>query len=266
MPDAIASDTATTASQNDDDKPLTMGALKAFLGAELPKVIGSQVNGAITNHTKRLTKDFDDRFAKLTVPKTTGDEGEGGEPTSSAATAGPGQATAPAAGTRQADSEIETLKKLIADQEKRSATQTAALKGELTKEREARTRAERQRVEEAGIAALRAELSGKVIAGTEADVVDLLRARGRIAITDEGRVLVKLGRAEDPEEGLDLKAGVDAFVKSESAKHFVPAPSAQARGGRPTTGSQGARMPANNPSAAFAEKHGMTPEEMLLRG
>lgn len=262
MPDAVVGDTTGTpagAAAADENKPITRAELSAFmreLRDEIPKV----TNAAVTGHLKRL--DVDGRMSKALepfkslLPKPKGEGEVADEVGEAATTAAPTAVAGAQSQQRQADPEVETLKR-----------QMAALKGDSTKANQERAKAERSRIEEAGIAAFRAELSGKVLAGVEQDVVDLLRARGKIAITDAGAVLVKLGRPEDPEEGLSLKDGVEAFLKSDSAKHFLPAPSAQRSPGRPPfSGPPGLRTPANSPADAFYAKYGMTPEEMVMRG
>jgi hypothetical protein len=259
------------------DKPFTRADAEALIKGELTN-LGNTVNASVRDHLKRadlggqIARGFEPFKAFLPKAPVEGAEpgDEAGDEAARAAAATAAAARnvqAPALqGARQPDPEIELLKKNHAEQ----ARKLAGVQGELTKEREGRAKAERERVEEAGYGALRAELTGKVLPGTEGDIVDLLRARKRVHITEDGRVLLKLGQADEPEEGLPFKDGIERHLKTPEVKHFLPAPTAGPLGRRPAPQSLGGTVPrvgANGqkltPSEAFEARFGRSLDSKL---
>jgi hypothetical protein len=202
--------------QADKQQYFTKDDFAAFLKDELPKVLVP----VITGHLKKHEKTLDERFKALAPRPAEGEEGEGEEREGE----GGKQQTKPVAGGGKApkapDAQSPELQK-IADLEKRLAKTEEANKSaklEAAKER-------RQRMEEAGFGSLRSALTGKVAAGAEGLALDVLKARGQVAIGEDGTVRLKLrASADEPEEGLDIDGGIAAFLKSKEAAFLLPAP------------------------------------------
>ena len=218
MPNANEGDTSQNGADSAEKKYLTADDLDSVLEAKLSKI----VNAAVSSHTKRIAKDFDEKLSKLSPkPKESGeDDAAQGDDAADKANAKPGaQQPANAAGAKT-DPELDKLRK-----------QLEAL---TAKQREAEKRAaesERRRIETEGMTALRSTLTGKVAAGAEDAVVAMLRGRNAVAIGDDGAVRLKLrASADEPEDGLDLSDGIAAFLKTPEAKFFVPAPNGGAGG------------------------------------
>jgi hypothetical protein len=101
----------------------------------------------------------------------------------------------------------------------------------ITAEREARAAAEKKQKEDRAYNELRQSLEGKV----RPEFVDILaknlfQVEGRVSFGDDGAILFKSSKAPyvgaEPEEvQLPLKNGVEDFLKSDAAKHYLPAPS-----------------------------------------
>lgn len=251
MADASEGDTST--GTDGAAKPITMADLKALFAEELPKA----VNAAVTNHTKRLKKDFDAQLAALKAPATADAEGD------EEAEAKP---DAKVTGPQVAKTQQEPAKPDPALLEMRK--QIDALTKANAKAEEARKAAERSRVEEKAYGSVRSALTGKVIAGAEDDVLELLRARNRVHIDESGAVRLRGISKDEPEDGFDLDGGIAAFTKSDQAKFFVAPPNAgpanakrsQAFGG-PSNGANGTQP--NGAADAFEAKHGPLAKSLL---
>lgn len=251
---AAQTDTTTDAAAA---KPLTSADFEAMLAAHLPKV----VNAAITSHTKRLEKDFAARIAALTpAQQQAADAAEGAAldaPTGEDAAAGPkpAQGAAPAKPALP-DPRIAALEKQLAklakDAEKSAAQATAERK---------------QRLEDQGHEQVRAALRGKVHPGVEDDILDAWRARRAVVVGDDGSTRVRFGGQDEPEEGLDVQAAVAAFLKTDRAKHYIPAPANGAQrgaGARPPMMGRPAANGAADPAATFEAKHGVPLGKAIL--
>jgi hypothetical protein len=204
--------------QADKQQYFTKDDFAAFLKDELPKALGP----VITGHLKKHEKTLDERFKALAPRPAAGEEGgdAGDAGDQAAAKGGAGRAGAAAAKGPEGQALSPELQK-IADLEKRLAKTEEANKSaklEAAKER-------RQRMEEAGFGSLRSALTGKVAAGAEGLALDVLKARGQVAIGEDGTVRLKLrASADEPEEGLDIDGGIAAFLKSKEAAFLLPAP------------------------------------------
>jgi hypothetical protein len=236
----------------DQDKPLTRADILALLTESLPGV----VNAAVTNHAKRLQKDFDKKLAALTpAPKPEGEgEGEGVEVVDLKA-----PKTGAAAGALPAATVTDPR---YAELEKKLAKLTKDNEASAKQAKEER----RARLDSDGYASVRQALTGKVKQGVESTVLDLLRGRNAIAIGDDGAVRIRLGAKDEPEEGLDLSEGVAAYLKTSEAGLFAPVPTATTPPGRRPLPSPGPTAPRPAPNttahqgadavAAFEAKHG----------
>lgn len=259
-PAANAAQTATDQTADASQaKPLTSADLEAMLAAHLPKV----VNAAITSHTKRLEKDFAARIAALTpAQQQAADAAEPLDaPAADDAAAGKG-ATPPAGKASQGqpapDPRIAALEKQLAkfarDNEKIAAQAAAERK---------------QRLEDQGHEAIRAALRGKVHPGVEDDILDAWRARRAVVVGDDGSTRVRFGGQDEPEEGLDVQAAVAAFLKTDRAKHYIPAPANGAQrgaGARPPLMGRPAANGAADPAGVFEQKHGVPLGKAILGG
>jgi len=257
-PAANAAQTATDQTDAAAAKPLTSADLEAMLAAHLPKV----VNAAITSHTKRLEKDFAARIAALTpAQQQAADAAEGAAldaPAGDDAAAGKGPAAPagkvnaqPPPDPRIAQFEKQ-LAKLQRDAEK--ATQQAAAE-------------RKQRLEDQGHEQVRAALRGKVHPGVEDDILDAWRARRAVVVGDDGSTRVRFGGQDEPEEGLDVQAAVAAFLKTDRAKHYIPAPANGAQrgaGARPPLMGRPAANGAADPAGVFEQKHGVPLGKAIL--
>lgn len=227
---------------------------KDTLGEAIRELLPGILNPAITGHIKRFESKVEQRFQALT-PKPVQEQSaiEGDEPTAQAveqpATAQ--RAPAPAAKPAQ-DPEVLKLKAQLAKIEREN---------ERAKEDAARER--RQRIEEAARESVRKSLSGKVNAGVEDDIVDLLTARKQIVIDDAGAVRLRGIAQDEPEEGLDVATGVAAFLKTEKAKHYLPPPSGA--GGNRARPLSGGSVPSrtNTVASSFEQKFGKSINDAL---
>lgn len=256
-PAANAAQTATDQTDAAAAKPLTSADFEAMLAAHLPKV----VNAAITSHTKRLEKDFAARIAALTpAQQQAADAAEGAAldaPTGDdGAAAGKGAQQGAAPKPALPDPRIAALEKQLAklakDAEKSAAQATAERK---------------QRLEDQGHEQVRAALRGKVHPGVEDDILDAWRARRAVVVGDDGATRVRFGGQDEPEEGLDVQAAVAAFLKTDRAKHYIPAPANGAQrgaGARPPLMGRPAANGAADPAATFEQKHGVPLGKAIL--
>lgn len=262
-PAANAAQTDTTTDAAAASQPLTLDTL----GDALKRLLPSVMNSALTDHTKRIERKFEAKFAALTpaqakaeaaadeavVDAGAGDDGAAaGKPAQQGAPAGKVNAQ-PLPDPRLAAMERE-LAKLKRDAEK-SAAQAAAER--------------KQRLEDQGHEQIRAALRGKVHAGVEDDILDAWRARRAVVVGDDGSTRVRFGGQDEPEEGLDVQAAVAAFLKTDRAKHYIPAPANGAQRGA------GARLPlmgrpaangAADPAGVFEQKHGVPLGKAILGG
>lgn len=251
MPQPNATEGDTSTGTESTEKPLTLDALKAFLGEELPK----QINAAVSSHTKRLNKQWEEKLAKSKEPAKTGDEDDE-EPdpkADKATTAAPKQAQEPA----KPDPAIAEMRKQIDLLTKANA-----------KAEEARKVAERRSIEEKGYGTVRSALTGKVAPGAEGHVLTMLKANGRIAIAEDGNTRLRGIAKDEPEEGYDIEEGITAYLKSDEAKFFVPPPNAGPANakrsqafGNPPNGANGS-VP-RDAVDAFEAKHGSIAKSLI---
>lgn len=217
----------TTSGEAADTKPVTMADIKALF-ADLPKEMAKIANQAITSHAKRAEK----AKAEAEAAK----KGEGGEE-EGAAEAPAGQPAKPAGAAPTTDPQVVALEKKLARLERQAQEADAA-----------RKKAERERAEEKGHGAVRKALSGKVAA----EALDLahaaLRGRGAIHIDDDGNPRFRFGERDEPEEGLDLDAGIERFLRTKEAAFLKPA--ATARDGNRWQNSSNGAASANDPFKA----------------
>lgn len=240
---------ATTTTTTEEEKPLTRADILALLTESLPGV----VNAAVTNHAKRLQKDFDKKLAAFApVPKPEGEgEAEGverAEADPKAPKAGAAAGTT-ATVTAVADARYAELEKKLA---------------KLTKDNEASQRAaaaeRRARLESDGYASVTKALTGKTRAGAESMLVDLWKGRGNIAIDDHGAVRLRLRTDGEPEDGLDLSEGIASYMKTTEWPTWAPVPTTPARR-PPLSGPSGGQRSSSagsqpDPIANFEAKHG----------
>jgi hypothetical protein len=253
MPDATG---GAAPNAEDDNKPLTRADILALFAKELPGV----VNAAVTSHTKRLQKSFEEKLAALAPkPKTEVEELEE-ERTEIVDPKLGGQTPKPKLPSEVAkpapDPELLALRKKFEKLEKDNAESQKVAATER-----------RQRLESDGHSAVRKALSGKVIAGSEDDVLALFNGRKAITIGDDGAVRLRFGAKDEPEDGHDISEGVAAFLKTPGAAYFTPPPNGGAGGAkrgtppgapaRTGTGSQ------SDVEAAFLAKTGKTLGEAL---
>lgn len=197
-------------------------ALETRLTTMLEKLLPGVVNSAVTTHLKRATKSFDEKLAALTAKPATEVEGEDVEVVDAKVakakptTAAVGEVVKPAI-----DPELVALRKRFDKLQMDADNQTKLAATER-----------RQRLESDGYANVRKALSGKVIPGAEDTALFALRGRNAITIGDSGDVRVRLGAQGEPEEGHDITEGIAAFMKSEEAKYFAPAPNGGAAGAK----------------------------------
>lgn len=251
--DAASAAAAAAQADASQAKPLTAADFEAMLAAHLPKV----VNAAVTSHTKRLEKDFAARIAALTPAQAAAAEGAEATALDDAASDAASKAAKPAgATTAQPDPRIAALEaklaKLARDNEKAQAQAASERK---------------QRLEDQGHEQIRAALRGKVHAGVEDDILDAWRARRAVVIGDDGATRVRFGGQDEPEEGFDVQAAVAAFLKTDRAKHYIPAPANGAQrgaGARPPLMGRPAIGGATDPAGAFEQKHGVPLGKAIL--
>ena len=224
---APGTDGGTNAAEQKQDqpKPLTMADLEALFTERLPKV----VNSAVTSHMGRLKKDLDKQLEAF-KPKPAAEAAEGAgdgdaeeheaEQAKPAAKPKAEQSAKPESAKSDDkpvkvddDPRLAALQKQLAEQNKRLAKQEKEAE-------EARKRADeerRARIEASGYEKIRKELTGKVIAESIDDVIDLFRTRGQVTIADDGDVRMKFGAPDEPEDGHDVESGVAAFLKTKKA-------------------------------------------------
>ncbi len=196
--------------------------------------IGNIVNSAVTSHLKRslgsaietAIKPLADKFAALQAPPPSNDE-DGVPPKKGKQTP-----------------EMLAMAKQIEDLTKTIVT-----------EREGRAAAEKKQREDRAYAELRSSLEGKV----RPELLDMVAknlffVEGRVIVEETGNVLFKSQKvpytgAEAEEVQLPLKSGIDDFLKSDTAKPFLPAPNSGA-GGSPLP----KRGPSPNPGGTDFSK------------
>lgn len=199
----------------------------------------AQVNAAITAHTKRLEKAFEDRLAKLTAarpPEAAGDAG--------AAPRGDALG-APAAGP---DPKLKlALEKLEQLERKAQEAESRARQVEVAAQQDRARATVRSQLETLGIKGVRA-----------AAVMAHLEASKALRFDDEGKasIAVKRSRAtKAPAEELafeDLAAGVADWSKTDEAREFLPPPAAAAA--RAQAGGTRAAPPRFDKPAATADE------------
>lgn len=252
---------AAASANADEKKYVTLDDLEKLFTERLPKV----VNAAVTAHSKRIAKDFDEKLAKALAPKPEGDDATAEPGDADPSAQAQGKATPKPQQQPAASPELVTLQKQLVKMQ----ADLAKTQGDLTSERTARAKAERQRVEEQAYSTVRTALAGKVIAGVEGDVLDLLRSRNALVVGDDGSVRLKLrASADEPEEGLDLDTGLPQFLKTKP--HFLPAPNAGPSGGKQRSapanpgGPPQRGGPTTNAAAAVEQKFGKRIDELVL--
>lgn len=114
--------------------------------------------------------------------------------------------------------------------------------------------AERKRArDDKAYAEVIAELTGKVRPGTEKMVATLMRAEGRISVSDDGESLLKVrfsptkGEAEQDQD-LRVADAVPHYLKSKDAMVFLPPPSGGAGGDPNRVPSKGKQPPGQQPT------------------
>jgi hypothetical protein len=233
-------------------------ALEDRLAKLLEKMLPGVVNSAVTSHTKRITKSFDEKLAALTAKPTTEVDGE------EVLEVVDPKLAAQAAKAKLAAAAGEVIKPVddprLAALEKRLA--------QMTKESEAATKLaqteRRQRLENDGHGAVRKALTGKVIAGAEDDVLALFNGRKAITIGDDGAVRLRFGAKDEPEDGHDITEGVAAFLKTPGAAYFTPAPNGGAGGAkRGTQTGATTRTGPETVEAKFEAKHGKSIADVI---
>lgn len=255
-----AAPNAATAAQTDAQgdasqaKPLTLDAL----GDALKSLLPGMMNAALTDHTKRIERKFEARIASLTpAQQKAADAAEAVEV--DAVEVDPPKGAKPAAGQQaaaQPDPRIAALEaklaKLARDNEK--AEQRAAAE-------------RKQRLEDQGHEQIRTALRGKVHPGAEDDILDAWRGRRAVVVGDDGTTRIRFGSQDEPEEGFDVQAAVAAFLKTERAKHYIPAPANGAQrgaGARPPLMGRPAIGGATDTAGAFEQKHGVPLGKAIL--
>lgn len=191
--------------------------------------IGNIVNAAVTSQLKRhlgpaieaATKPLLEKLAAVQTPPPAGDEGDDKKK---------GKQTPEMLAMAK---KLEEMEKTIADRDQKVAA------------------AEKRAQEQKAFTDLRGALEGKV----RPELLDfvashLFQVDKRIEFDDAGNPLFKTSRVPyqgaEPEEALlPLKSGVEEFLKGESAKAFLPAPSAGSGAG-PLP-----KRPASTPSGGF---------------
>lgn len=254
MPNATEGDTSN--GTEGAEKPLTLADLKAVLEAERTANTAA-MNSAISSHTKRLNKQWEEKLAKSKEPAKTGeDDDEETEPAGAKVTKTETAKTTPQEPPK-ADPALLEMRKQI-----------DALTKANAKAEEARKAAERRSLEEKVYGNVRTALTGKVAAGAEAHALTMLKANGRIAIADDGNTRIRGIAKDEPEDGYDIEEGVAAYLKSDEAKFFVPPPNAgpanakrsQAFGNAPNGANGSAPHDAVN---AFEAKHGPIAKSLI---
>lgn len=221
----------------DDDKPLTRKEAIALIGTE----VGKSVNGAMKDHSKRITADitktFDEKLAgfgekleqigeKLTAapPPPPDDKGEKGK-------GGGDKGNLPP----EILAELKQLRENQGKLEKRS------------KEAEdARAQAEKKALINAERTALSEALIAKGIKKTmlPSAVALLYVEKQRIRTTEEGKRVFK----NDDGEELPLEDGVAEWLKGEEGLEYMPPRSAGGAGSGPSKGGS------SNPNAPMSDK------------
>lgn len=207
--------------------------------------IGNIVNSAVTSHLKRslgpaieaAVKPIAEKLAAaVPTPPPPGDE-EGGK------------------GKSKSTPEMLAM-----------AKQLDEMKTLLQSERDARANAEKAARDDRAYASLRQQLEGKVAPGL-VDIVakNLFYVEKKVTVDETGKVTFKTSKAPypgaDPEEqDLPLESGVADFLKSDSAKVFLPAPSAGASS-QPLP----KRGPSSSPTGFDFSKPAKSDEERVAR-
>lgn len=225
-----------------DNKPLTLADLKALLSEER-KETARIANAAIVAHNKREA----DKAAKAAAAKQAAEqEAEGG------AGEGQGGGTHSVPGATTPDPEVAKLRKEI--ETLKAAHKTAEKKA---------IEAQRRAADEKGHAAVKAALTGKVAAGAESLAFSALRDRKAFTIDDDGNVRMRFGDADEPEEGLDLAAGVEKFLKTKEAEFLRPAPKPGTQRGGLQNGAPGQQGQRASPFDKLEARTGKSVDELL---
>lgn len=168
--------------------------------------IGNIVNAAVTNHLKRFTENQLPKMLeaslkpiadKLSAPASTPDPEEKGK--------------------SKVDPQVAALSKQLEDMQKAMAA-----------EREGRIAAEKKQREDRAFSDLKASLAPKV----RPELLDMLanhlfKVEGRVEFEEDGSAVFKYERNNygmKEEVRLPIKDGVDAYLNSDAAKPFIPAP------------------------------------------
>lgn len=242
MPDAPA---GVTANEDDDDKPLTAAQTKALIKAE----IQGGVNAAMTSHGKRQEKALAGLLETSLLPFKELLEGRRAEQEAAPAR----QQQEPHGQPRPVTSVLETQQQGQPQQKPQvdpafEALQkrTEAMAKEMADLRkqgaaaEAKAKAaEQKRIETEAYTTVKAALAGKVKPGLDQDLLDLMVARKKLVIGEDGVPRLRLrATADEPEEGLDLEDGLRVFLDPKhnpTVSHYLPAPNAGPPAGkRPT--------------------------------
>ena len=261
-------DAGNQSAENDDAKPLTRGDMLALLGG-FKEEINKSVHTAIGERTKRLTKDFEGRLAAIktapVVDEAEGTEGEGG--TAAVTTGSTGARTETTRGAAQQQATVDPeVAKLRREVEKVNA--------KLKESEQKANEADRRRIQTEGHQAIKTGLAGKVVAGAEDAILNMLRGRGAVHFTEDGAVRLKLGGKDEPEDGLEVADGIKALTSLPEFKYFAPPPGSGGNNGvkrtqaQQTTTSTAPRA-APGPqqlaevSAAFEEKTGKSLADLI---
>lgn len=257
----LAANAAQTDAQGDASqaKPLTLDAL----GDALKSLLPGMMNAALTDHTKRIERKFEARIASLTPAQqkaadAADDAGAGAGASDDAAPAAKPAGQQASAAAQQPDPRIAALEKQLAK---------LARDNEKAEQRAAAER--KQRLEDQGHEQIRGALRGKVHPGVEDDILDAWRARRAVVVGDDGATRIRFGGQDEPEEGFDVQAAVAAFLKTDRAKHYIPAPANGAQrgaGARPPMMGRPAIGGAADPAGAFEQKHGVPLGKAIFGG
>jgi hypothetical protein len=177
-----------------------------------PDQLGQVVNQAITSHLKRIN--FDEMIGKSIGPLI-----EQIKALQPAAPNGDEEPTAKPKGKE--DPRLAALSAQMED-----------MKKSLETERNAKLAAEKSARNDRAYTELRKSLEGKVAPGL-LDMVanNLFKVEGRVIVAEDGSTTFKTmkpafyGSSEMEEVEMPIEAGVAEYLKSESAKAFLPAPS-----------------------------------------
>jgi hypothetical protein len=263
--------TGNQTAENDDDKPITKGALFALLQG-FKEEINKSVHSAVSDRAKRLkdqlTKDVEGRLAAI-KPTPKADETDEADVDEKADE--PKAVERPARDTRE-EVEKPKPKPQVDPEVAKLRRELASLTAKQRESEQKAIEAERRRAHAEGYQSIKSALVGKAVAGAEDAALDLLKGRGAVHFTEEGVVRLRLGGKDEPEDGLDLEDGIKAFVATQEFKFFAPPPGSGGNSARkqptPSTMSTTAR-PLNSGSAhadiaaAFEQQTGTALADLL---